>query len=92
MKDDTDPTIPPVFRADEWRKITGKFALSNRQAQILGLVMQSHKDHEIVDLLKISRSTVRTHLIGTKARLLATDRVGLAYQVLVAFREMIEPR
>jgi hypothetical protein len=31
-------------------------------------------------------------LIETKKRLSAKDRVGLAYRVLVAFREVIEPK
>jgi len=91
MFENADPTIPAAFNASEWQRITGSFALSKRQAQILGLVIQSRKDEEIVELLNISRSTVRTHLIYTKTRLLAKDRVGLAYRVLVAFREIIEP-
>jgi DNA-binding NarL/FixJ family response regulator len=87
-----DHTVPPVFAFDEWRGITEAFALSPRQAQILGLVIQSHKDQDIVDSLKIRKSTVRTHLIETKKRLSAKDRVGMAYRVFVAFRELIEPR
>jgi DNA-binding NarL/FixJ family response regulator len=87
-----DHTVPPVFEFDEWQNITKNFALSPRQAQILGLVIQSHKDHEIVALLNIGKSTVRTHLLQTKKRLAAKDRVGLAYRVLVAFREVIETK
>jgi DNA-binding NarL/FixJ family response regulator len=87
-----DHTVPPVFAFDEWLVITESLALSPRQAQVLGLVIQSHKDQEIVDSLNIGKSTVRTHLIETKKRLSAKDRVGLAYRVFVAFREVVEPK
>lgn len=88
----SDPTIPPDLRPHEWHGITTRYSLTRRQAQVLGLVIQSHKDREIVTLLRISKSTVRTHLKETKTRLSAKDRVGLAYRVLVAFRDVIEPR
>jgi DNA-binding NarL/FixJ family response regulator len=87
-----DHTVPPVFEFHEWQGITETFALSPRQAQVLGLVIQSHKDHEIVTLLNIGKSTVRTHLLETKKRLAAKDRMGLAYRVLEAFREVIETK
>jgi len=85
-----DPSLPPLFSPEEWRKITCALSLSPRQAQVVGLVMQSHKDKEIGAVLTISKSTVRTHIGDAKARLAATDRMGLAYRVFATFREVIE--
>jgi DNA-binding NarL/FixJ family response regulator len=87
-----DPTIPPDLRPHEWHGIITRYSLNRRQSQVLGLAIQSHKDHEIVRVLGISKSTVRTYLKQTKNRLSAKDRVGLAYRVLVAFRDLIGPK
>ena len=40
--------VPPEFAADEWQVITESLHVP-RQAQVLGLVIQSHKDQEIVN-------------------------------------------
>lgn len=65
-------------------------ALSPRQAQIVGLLIQRRKDEEIGAALSISKSTVRAHLIETRARLAADDRIGLAYRVFWTFRQRVE--
>lgn len=86
-----DPSPPPLFSGEEWHEIVHRLALSPRQAQVVGLVIQSHKDKEIASLLDISHATVRTHICETKERILACDRVGLAYRVFWTFRHLIEP-
>ncbi len=86
-----DPTLPPLFSGEEWFDIVGRAALSQRQAEVVGLVIQSHTDKEIASLLDISHATVRTHICETKSRLAADDRVGLAYRMFWLFRHMVEP-
>lgn len=86
-----DPSLPPLFSGEEWCEIVHRLSLSPRQAQVAGLVIQSHKDKEIAALLDISHATVRTHICETKSRLVADDRVGLAYRVFWAFRHLVEP-
>ena len=87
-----EPWLPPIFADEEWREIVSALALSPRQAQILGLLIQGHKDKEICAALAISKSTVRTHLIETKSRLAAADRIGLIYRVFWTFRQVVEPK
>ena len=53
--------------------------------------MQIRKDKEIVAVLDISPSTVRTHIGESKSRLAADDRVDMAYRIFWAFRYLIEP-
>ncbi len=86
-----DPALPPLFTGEEWCEIVDRLALSPRQAQVLGLVIQSHKDKEIATVLDISHATVRTHICEAKSRMVAEDRVGLAYRVFWTFRHLIEP-
>lgn len=86
-----DPTLPPLFAGDEWREIVERLSLSPRQAEVVGLVIQSHTDKEIASLLEISHATVRSHIGETKSRLAAEDRIGLAYRVFWTFRHLIEP-
>lgn len=83
---------PPVFGPEEWRELIECCGLSPRQSQIVGLVMQSQQDKEIITALKISHSTCRTHLCEAKARLEARDRVGLAYRLFWNFRQFVEPK
>ena len=87
-----DRTRPPLFSCQEWSEIVRCCELSPRQAQVAGLVIQSHKDKEIAAILDISHATVRSHLFETKSRLVAADRVGLAYRVFWTFRHLIEPK
>jgi DNA-binding NarL/FixJ family response regulator len=86
-----DPSLPPLFSREEWYEIVRRLSLSPRQAQVVGLVIQSHKDKEIASVLNISHATVRTHICETKSRIVADDRVGLAYRVFWTFRHLIEP-
>jgi len=85
-------TVPPLFSTEEWNEIIHHSGLSPRQAEILGLLMQSHKDKEIAAALHIKHSTVRSHIGETKERLAASDRVGLSYRVFWMFRRFVEPK
>jgi DNA-binding NarL/FixJ family response regulator len=87
-----EPWLPPLFADEEWREIVAALSLSPRQAQIVGLVIQGRKDKEIGAALSISKSTVRTHLIETKSRLAADDRIGMIYRVFWTFRQVVEPK
>lgn len=83
-----DATRPPFLAPEEWRRVVATLLLSPRQAEVVGLVMQSKSDKEIASILGISKRTVRTHLEQSKSRLDAIDRVGLACRVFEAFRRL----
>jgi DNA-binding NarL/FixJ family response regulator len=83
---------PPLFCQEEWHELIACCGLSPRQSQIVGLVMQSRQDKEIIAALDISHSTVRTHIQEAKERLAARDRVGLAYRIFWSFRQTVESK
>jgi DNA-binding CsgD family transcriptional regulator len=87
-----DATRPPLFSPEEWRSVVASVMLSPRQAEVVGLVMQSKTDKEIAAILGIGKRTVRTHIEESKKRLAAIDRVGLACRVFEAFRQVSERR
>lgn len=84
-----DKSRPPLFSPEEWRAaIVGSLLLSPRQAQVIGLILQSKKDKEIAALLGITKRTVRAHIGESMRRLNAIDRVGLACRMFEAFRRL----
>ncbi|MBX9787810.1 MAG: LuxR family transcriptional regulator [Pirellulales bacterium] len=81
-----DPSRPPMFSAEEWRRIVHDLALSPRQAEVIGHIMQSKTDKEIAAAMQISKATIRTYIDRCKQQLDAFDRVGLACRIFEAFR------
>ncbi len=87
-----DQSRPPLFALEEWRAIVRTLALSPRQAQVVGLAMQSKKDKEIAKILRVDETTVYSHIKLARSRLQAADRMGLAYRVFECFRQVVERR
>lgn len=87
-RDKLSDARPPMFSADEWQRIVSYLALSPRQAQIVGLIMQSKKDKEIAAALGIAKATVRTYFDRLKRQLDAIDRVAIACRIFEAFRRL----
>ena len=61
--------------------------LSPKQARIVGLILEGKRDKQIAATLKMSISTVRTHLGRIFIRLGVADRVELLVHVFGRFRE-----
>jgi len=87
-----DASRPPLFTWEEWLAIVGRYGLSPRQAQVVGLAIQSKRNKEIGRILKMSERTVREHLDISRRRMKATDRMALSYRVFEAFRDVVERR
>ena len=83
-----DQSRPPLFSLEEWRAIVRTLALSPRQAQIVGYLMQSKSRSEIQRELAITPSTFRTQYDRARARLSAEDTMALAYRVFETFRTL----
>lgn len=79
---------PPIFSAEEWRRIVYDLALSPRQAEVVGFILQSKKDKEIAAAMGISKATIRTYFDRCKQQLGAVDRVGIACRIFEAFRRL----
>jgi DNA-binding NarL/FixJ family response regulator len=87
-RDKLSDARPPMFSAAEWQRIVSSLSLSPRQAQIVGLIMQSKKDKEIAASLGITKRTVRAHVTELFRRLATIDRVGIACCIFEAFRRL----
>jgi DNA-binding CsgD family transcriptional regulator len=65
-------------------EFTKKYGLSNRQAEVTGVLLQGKSDKEIAALLNIALNTVQTHLkhiyrkTGVRGRYALMALVGLA--------------
>ena len=87
-----DQSRPPLFSLEEWRAIVRTLALSPRQAQVVGLAMQSKRNKEIARILGTSERTVRAHIDASRHRLQAVDLMALCYRVFEVFRTDVERR
>jgi DNA-binding CsgD family transcriptional regulator len=87
-----DQSRPPLFTLEEWRAIVRTLTLSPRQAQVVGLAIQSKRNKEIATILRISERTVRTHVDESRRRTHAIDRMALSYRVFEVFRTVVERR
>jgi DNA-binding CsgD family transcriptional regulator len=85
-----DQSRPPLFTLEEWRAIVRTLGLSPRQAQVVGLAIQSKRNKEIARILGTSERTIRTHVDESRRRLRAIDRMALAYRVMEVFRRDVE--
>jgi len=72
-------------QCSEMQEVTDKLSrLTNREAQVLGQLMQGRTVHEIAALSVVSESTVRTQVKAILAKLKVSSQlaaVGLAHQV-----------
>lgn len=71
-----------LITQSEWKCVIRMMNLSPRQAQIVQLLLQGHPDKEIASALRVSFSTVRTHLRQIFARERVHDRLQLVLRVL----------
>jgi len=89
-RDKPSDARPPMFSAEEWQRIVSLLVLSPRQAEIVGLIMQSKKDKEIAASLGITKRTIRAHVTELFRRLAAIDRVGITCRIFEAFRRLTQ--
>lgn len=76
-------SILPPLDAVLWRAVVKELKLSEQQARVVALVLQTKGDKEIRDELGIALGTVRTHIERIYARLGVHDRLQLAVKVLL---------
>ncbi len=84
QEDSTSP--PPVrhtgpFSKPEWQSLTDRLSLPERQAEILGLLLEGDNDKQIARKLGISLPTLRTHLQRTYARFKVSNRTSLIVEL-----------
>lgn len=87
-----DVTLPDLFTMAEWRVLARQLGLTIRQAQVARLICRGLSNPEIAHALSISRDTVRLHRRCLFRRLKITDRVGLPVRLVLAARELDDPR
>jgi DNA-binding NarL/FixJ family response regulator len=88
--DPNDGTRPPLFTAEEWRRIVTALRLSRRPAQVLGLAVQGLYHHEICRQLDMKPGTLRVHLARCCKALDTRRKLKLAYETFALFRRLPE--
>jgi len=71
----------PMLTARQWTHAVDVLHFTPQQARIVGLILQGKRDKQIAGQLRLSESTVRTHLRYIFARLSVSDRVELVLRV-----------
>lgn len=82
------PQHPSVFSPGEWARICHSLDLSDRQKQIVGLLLQGRKIFDVASFLDISPDTVRAHLRRLYPKLGVSDRLGLMTCCVREFRRI----
>jgi DNA-binding NarL/FixJ family response regulator len=78
--------LPALFSKKEWSAIARRLNLSQRQAQIVDLVLRGQRDKEIMARLGLQKTTIRTHMADIFVKAKAGSRMELAYRVFMVFR------
>ena len=76
-----------LFSDGEWTKIKDDLQLSDRQAEILRLLLCGYSDKQIATKLGIAMPTVRTYLGRLFLRYNVSDRVELLLLIFCKYRE-----
>ena len=85
-----DRCRPRLFSVEEWLAIVADLKLTPRQAEVVGLTIQSKKAKQIAATLGISEFTVITNLTICRRKVVAADSMGLFYRVVEAYRRLYE--
>ena len=88
MPDIKIPRHPSIFSNEEWTNICLGLNLSNRQVQIVTLLLEGHKTFSVAAVLSISPDTVRAHLRRLYLKLEISDRLELMTRCVREFRRL----
>ena len=76
----------PLYTPAEWTAAVASLRLSERQADIVELLLQGKRDKQIAQELGLKLPTVRTYLSRLFIRFGVADRVDLMLHVLAVIR------
>ncbi|NIA07449.1 MAG: hypothetical protein GWP14_07425 [Actinobacteria bacterium] len=85
------PQHPSIFSHHEWESISRSLSLSNRQTQIVGLLLEGHKVFSVASELDISPDTVRAHIRRLYPKLGVSDRLELMACCVRELRRLYPP-
>jgi DNA-binding NarL/FixJ family response regulator len=80
-------TCAELISPEEWTNVRHRLRLSERQAQIVRLLVQGKADKQIAYELGVSTSTIRTYMDRLFRRFNLHDRVELIVHVFRCVRE-----
>lgn len=79
-----------LFSPDEFQRVTSLLRATNRQADILLMLLRGQTDQQIANGLGISASTVRVHLRQLYQHNDVSDRTSLVTKVFHLYRDHVE--
>lgn len=74
--------LPPSQLVEEFEEAATEPSLSDREVDVLGLLVQGLSNQEIADRLEISSETVKSHLRHIMKKLAVSDRTQAAVKAL----------
>ena len=81
-----------IFSKSEWAQLVKQLSLSPREAQIIKLLCDGHKNYSAACAFGISPATVRTHLRRLYAKLGVNDRFELLCLLVCTARNGCSPK
>ena len=81
-----------IFSKTEWAQLVEQLSLSPREAQIIKLLCDGHKNYSAACVLGISPATVKTHLSRLYAKLGVNDRFELLCLLVCTARNGCSPK
>ena len=76
-----EPVVKPVPHGVEFERVQKKFALSNRETDVLKALMSGDTDKVIAQSLGLSVETVRAYLKTVRVKLAVTTRTAVVHRV-----------
>ena len=81
-----------IFSESEWSQLTEQLCLSRREAQIIRLLCEGHKNYSAAQALGISPATVRTYLRRVYRKVHVNDRFELLCVLFHTARKGCPPK
>jgi len=86
LRDDQSGALP-TLNSEEWELVIRSLGLTPREADVVRLILSAQRDKQIACTLRMSVSTVRTHLRHVFAAQRIGDRSELVLRIFAILRE-----
>ena len=84
--DDEVESIPDLFADPGWARVVKRFELTQRQAEVAGLMCRGCQDKEIARLMGLTSHGIRRHVRELFKKLDVDRRIGIVLRLVLAIR------
>ena len=87
-----EPVVKPIMHRAQFAQVKEKFRLSNREVDVLRILMTGDTDKSIAQELGLSVETVRAYLKTVRVKIGVHTRAAIVHRVHQVFDEQPQPR